>query len=74
MSDLLDHTCTLSSHYLEQVSHRPVLAQQPDDDLKRQLGRPLSADGDPDLTIIESLAHAGERATWPRRARATSAS
>jgi glutamate/tyrosine decarboxylase-like PLP-dependent enzyme len=53
----------LSRHYLEQVSHRPVVSQHPSAELKRWLATPLSAEGEPDLTIIESLAHAGESAT-----------
>ncbi|MGB6489347.1 MAG: aminotransferase class V-fold PLP-dependent enzyme, partial [Steroidobacteraceae bacterium] len=31
--------------------------------MRRLLGAPLSAEGEPDLTVIESLAHAGEDAT-----------
>ncbi|MFZ0500748.1 MAG: aminotransferase class V-fold PLP-dependent enzyme [Steroidobacteraceae bacterium] len=63
MSELLEYTATLSRHYLEQVSDRPVAAQRPSADLRRLLGGPLSAEGEPDLTVIESLAHAGEDAT-----------
>jgi glutamate/tyrosine decarboxylase-like PLP-dependent enzyme len=63
MSELLEYTSTLSRHYLERVSARPVAAQRPSDDLRRLLGGPLSAEGEPDLTVIESLAHAGENAT-----------
>lgn len=63
MSDLLEHTATLSNHYLEQVSNRTVAAQRPSADLRRLLGGPLSEEGEPDLTVIESLAHAGEDAT-----------
>ena len=43
MSDLLEHTATLSNHYLEQVSNRTVAAQRPSADLRRLLGGPLSA-------------------------------
>jgi glutamate/tyrosine decarboxylase-like PLP-dependent enzyme len=63
MSELLEHTATLSRRYLEQVSHRPVAARHPSADLRQLLGAPLSAEGQPDLTIIESLAHAGTNGT-----------
>jgi glutamate/tyrosine decarboxylase-like PLP-dependent enzyme len=63
MSELLEYTATLSNRYLEQVSDRPVAARRPSGDLRRLLGGPLSVEGEPDLTVIESLAHAGEDAT-----------
>jgi glutamate/tyrosine decarboxylase-like PLP-dependent enzyme len=63
MSELLEHIATLSRGYLEQVSHRPVAAQVPSADLRQLLGGPLSAEGEPDLTIIDSLAHAGTTGT-----------
>jgi glutamate/tyrosine decarboxylase-like PLP-dependent enzyme len=63
MSELLEYTGTLSQHYLERLSDRPVAAQQSSADLRRLLGGPLPADGEPDRTVIESLARAGESAT-----------
>ena len=63
MSELLEHTATLSRRYLEQVAHRPVTAQLSSAELGQLLGVPLSAEGEPDLSVIDSLAHAGATGT-----------
>ena len=62
-TELLEYTATRSRDYLAQVSHRRVAAEWTSEELRGLLGRPLSAEGEPDPAIIESLAHAGDHAT-----------
>jgi glutamate/tyrosine decarboxylase-like PLP-dependent enzyme len=66
MSDigrLLEYTGARSRDYLLRVADRSVAAQWSSDELRRLLGGPLSADGEPDLTVIDAIARAGEQAT-----------
>jgi glutamate/tyrosine decarboxylase-like PLP-dependent enzyme len=63
LAELLEYTGSRGRDYLLRIADRHVAAAWSSDDLRRLLARPLSADGEPDLTVIESLAHAGDHAT-----------
>ena len=63
IAQLLEDASKRSVDYLARVSDRSVAAECSSDDVRRMLGGPLSADGEPPSSVIESLARAGERAT-----------
>jgi len=63
IAELLEYTAARGRDYLLRIAERQVTAQWPSEELRRRLGGPLSADGEPDLAIIDSLAHAGDHAT-----------
>jgi glutamate/tyrosine decarboxylase-like PLP-dependent enzyme len=63
VAGLLEYTSTSGRDYLLRVSDRSVAAQWASDDVRRLLGGPLSADGEPPLSVIDSLVRAGEHAT-----------
>lgn len=60
---ILEYTASRSLDYLRRVAQRNVIAQWSSGELRRLLGGPLSTDGQPDLTVIDALANAGEHAT-----------
>lgn len=63
VAKLLEQTGRSGREYLERTMERQVASLWPSDELRRLLGGPLSAEGEADMSIIESLAHAGEHAT-----------
>lgn len=63
IAGLLEHTANRGIDYLARVADRSVATQWSSDDMRRRLGGPLPADGETHLTVIDSLAGAGEHAT-----------
>lgn len=63
IAGLLEYTSARSVDYLTRVSDRSVAAEWTSDDVRRRLGGPLSGESEPPLSVIDSLARAGEHAT-----------
>lgn len=62
-SSLLQHTTALAAKYLEGIADRPVGATATADELRAQLGGPLSERGDAAEAVIDALARAAIRGT-----------
>jgi glutamate/tyrosine decarboxylase-like PLP-dependent enzyme len=60
---LLHHTASLATHYLETIADRHVGSLATAEELRQQLGVPLSDAGEPDTVVIDALAMAGALGT-----------
>lgn len=63
LAGLLEYTSKRGLDYLLRASDRSVSTRWSSDDVRQRLGGPLSTDGEPALSVIDSLARAGDHAT-----------